>query len=142
MSRFRIGRPAAGGGGFNKDDHLDHLLGFVEPQAEEVSTSFGEAVAARCSYIFCCDDATVDSDVLLFGSVIAPRLCEAEDEVVAGRLTKGLAKPGRSAPWLLDDPTDDDLDAVEAFLEANATRLPSGKIVMEAPRKPGDPERF
>jgi hypothetical protein len=134
--RFRIGKPGSSNSGFSKDDHLDHLLGFVEPQAEEVSTSFGDTTAAHCSYVFCVDDGTVESDPLIFGSALVPRLVDVEEEVVAGRLAKGLAKPGRSAPWLLDDPTDADLEAVEAFLEANATRLPSGRIVMEAPRPP------
>jgi hypothetical protein len=138
MGGFKVGAPNPTTG-FVKDDHGDHLLAFVEPRAEEASTSFGESTAARCSFVVCLDDRSVTADVLLFGSVIVPRVTGTESEIVVGRLGKGLAKPGRSAPWLLDDPTDDDLTKVEAFLARYAVRTPSGKTIVEEPADGDEP---
>jgi hypothetical protein len=132
MSTFRIGRPNPGGG-FDKEAHCDHLIAFIQPTAEEATTSFGDSTAARCSYVACLDCNTVMSDVLIFGSVLVPRLVGTDDDVVVTRLGKGLAKPGRSPAWIPDNPTDADISQVEAFLEKHATRLKSGAIVVETP---------
>jgi hypothetical protein len=75
-----------------------------------------------------------------------PRLTgEPDAEVVVGRLGQGCAKPGRNAPWTLDDPTEADLAEAEAFLEKYATRLPSGTIVIDEAAMRADrpePEAF
>ena len=61
---FKVSKPSSGGGtGFVKDEHLDHLVMFVEPVAEETSTAYGDGVAARCSYVVCLScDAVVGTD--------------------------------------------------------------------------------
>jgi hypothetical protein len=138
---FRIGRPSAASNGFDKNAHIEHLLIAVEPEAQEMETSYGPATAAHCSYVACVDCGTVDADVLLFGTALVPRLLDVEEGLVAGRLCQGQAKAGRQPPWLLEDPSDGDIAQAEAFLERCATRLPSGRIVMEPPR-PDDPSKF
>lgn len=131
---FKISKPSPGGGKWDKDAHLDHLHLFVANggfHAEDVETSFGTSPAVKVDHVVCVKCGDVVDDLLVFGAALAPRLDGAEAGVVVGRLGQGLAKPGRSAPWTLDDPTDDDLATAERFLEQYATSLPSGRIVLD-----------
>lgn len=137
MSRFNIHRPTSSGGGdqWDKGAHVDHLHLFVAADgftADDVDTSYGVSPAVKVDAVVCCDCVQLWDDQLIFGAALVPRLDGNEPGVVVGRLGQGLAKPGRSAPWVLDDPTDDDLAAAEAFLEQYATVLPSGAIVVDA----------
>jgi hypothetical protein len=128
---FKIGRPSLGGAKFDKNLHVDHLCVFVGPKLEERSTQFGDATAAIVDYVCCLDCPTVDADVVIFGVALVPALTDGDEEIVAGRLGLGEPKAGQNAPWLLFDPTDDDLVRVEQFLERNAVRTPSGRILVE-----------
>jgi hypothetical protein len=129
---FTFSKPSAGGGGgFSKDEHEEHVLVFVEPKAEEMSTSFGDTTAARCSYVVCLDCDLVESDVIIFGTALVPAITDSGEELVVGHLVKGDAKPGRNPPWLLEDPIDEELARAEAFFATRAARLPSGRIVVE-----------
>lgn len=130
---FKLSRPAAGGGGWDKSMHLEHLHVFVAPTLESgVETAYGTSDAARCQYIACVDDLEHWSDQLVFGAALGPKLTGDPDaEIVVGRLGQGIAKAGRSAPWTLDDPTERDLEAANDFLEKYATRLPSGTIIVD-----------
>jgi hypothetical protein len=130
MSKFSIGKPAKGGG-FDKAAHEGELLAFVSPTDELTNTAYGESTAARCAYVVNLDKLEVFEDVLLFGAALAPRLYESTETIVAGRLVKGEAQPGRNAPWLLEDPTDEELGVAEAFFESFATQLPSGRLVLD-----------
>jgi hypothetical protein len=122
---------------FSKDDHEGHLLAFVVPKLEpNVSTSFGESDAAHVETLVCFDHPMVLTDQMIFGAALVPRLTGNPDvEIVLGRLSKGTAKPGRSAPWLLDEATADDEARAQAFFATHATRLKSGAIVVELPDK-------
>jgi hypothetical protein len=131
---FKLSKPSPGGGKWDKDAHLDHLHVFVANDgfgAEQVETSFGESAAVKVDHVICVRCREVVDDLLVFGAALVPRLDGAESSIVVGRLGQGLAKPGRSAPWTLDDPTDEDLATAERFLERYATTLPSGKIVLD-----------
>lgn len=131
---FNISKPSPGGGKWDKDAHLDHLHLFIANggfHAEDVETSFGTSPAVKVDHVVCVGCREVIDDLLVFGAALAPRLDGADAGVVVGRLGQGLAKPGRSAPWTLDDPADDDLATAEKFLEQYATSLPSGKIVLD-----------
>lgn len=66
----------------------------------------------------------VHDDVLIFPRVLQSQLAAAvgaADPAVVGRLGQGTAKPGKSAPWLLAEPTPDDL-ATAAKYEAYAAK--------------------
>jgi hypothetical protein len=139
MGGFKFGKPATTGR-FTKDDHLEHLLCFVDREAADVATAHGDTTACRCGYVVCIDDETVDADVLIFGTALAPNLIEATDEVVVARLAKGNATPGRNPPWILEDASPADMKAAEKYFAEHASRMPSGRIVVEAPRpKPMPP---
>jgi hypothetical protein len=134
VSNFTFSKPSPGGGGFDKAAHEEHTLVFVEPVAEAMSTSFGDTTGAKCSYVVCLDDDLVEADVVIFGTALQPAITDSGEEIVVGHLVKGNAKPGRSAPWLLEDPTDEELARAETFFATRATRLPSGRIVIEKDR--------
>ena len=129
-AQFSIGRPAKGGG-FDKAAHEDDLLAFVSPTSELTNTTYGESTAARCVYVVALDQSEVFEDVLLFGAALAPRLYESTETIVVGLLVKGEAQPGRNAPWLLEDPTDEELAQAEQFFTRFATVLPSGRLVVD-----------
>ena len=130
--RFSLSGPADGGGDrWDKQAHLDHLHLFIGPkERREVETSFGLGTPAHVPLIVCIDTLEVYSDQLVFGAALEPRLT-GDSDVIVGRLGQGLAKPGRSAPWTLDDPTEADLIQAETFLEQYATRQPDGTITLD-----------
>jgi hypothetical protein len=132
VSDFTFSPPAATAG-FVKADHENHLLAFVTPRLEpKVSTSFGDSDAAHVDTVVCLDCPSVDTDQLLFGDALVPRLCGGfEAEIVLGRLVRGNAKPGRSAPWLLEEAAPEDEQHAGEFFAKHATRLKSGVIVVE-----------
>lgn len=143
---FKISKPGARLSGFSKDEHEDHLLAFVGITLEEaVSTSFGESDAAHVESVVCLTHPVVYHDQMIFGTALVPRLTELDDkdaDMVLGRLVKGDAKPGRNAPWLLEDPTDEDEARCEEFFEQYASRLKSGRIVVEFISGGDDPDKF
>jgi hypothetical protein len=135
---FKIGKPA-GAGGFDKSAHNGHVLVFIDARGEEVPKYQGDGtqLAAMCSYVLCCNCKLVVADQRIYGEALAPRIVDANEEIVAGVLGQSNPKPGRNPAWILEDPTDEDEAAVQAFLAAHATRLPSsGRIVVEAPAVP------
>ena len=90
------------------------------------------AAAVHVDHVVCVDDREVWADLLVFGAALVPRLDGCDADVVVGRLGQGLAKAGRSAPWTLDDPTDDDLDR-RAVPRAYAA-LAVGQVVLDVKR--------
>jgi hypothetical protein len=76
-----------------------------------VTTSFGVSDPIRCN-VAALDGArkgaTFD-DTLVFPKVLASQLRGSVGKVVLGRLGRGTAKPGQSAPWLLSAPTGEDI---------------------------------
>jgi hypothetical protein len=147
---IRVTRPGKSSAGVDKADHEGHLVMAVGAVYDLVETSFGASDAARCGYFGCVDCLDFAADQLIFGRALVPRLTEVEDsDVVVGRLVKGEAKPGRNAPWLLEDPSDDDLAAAEALLEEFGSQSKSGAIALDlkamataAAKKAADPDDF
>jgi hypothetical protein len=63
---------------------------------------------------------------------LVPRLVDADDgAVVVGRLVRGEAKPGRNAPWLLEDPDEKDLTKAQAFVDQYGSQAKSGAISLD-----------
>lgn len=105
---------------------LEGALLLIQPLSYEegIKTSFGDANAVRANvYVL---DGTQKGDeyldTLLFPKVLASQVkgnC-GSGRYNLGRLGKGQAKPGQSAPWMLGDPSDADKDVARAYLAANA----------------------
>jgi hypothetical protein len=117
MSMFE--RPASATG-IQWADHKGRLL-LVEPKAYEtgINTSLGEKDAVRA------DVTIVDApsgpqeyrDTLIFPRALIGQTRGMIGKKVLGRLGQGQAKPGQSAPWRLDDPTDADIAAGTAYVQ-------------------------
>lgn len=76
----------------------------------DVVTSFGPANPVRARVIPLDGEhkKTIFDDTLIFPRVLVSQLKGNVGRVVLGRLGKGTAKPGQSAPWTLIAATDDD----------------------------------
>ncbi|MEO8697091.1 MAG: hypothetical protein ABI658_26515 [Acidimicrobiales bacterium] len=120
MSGRTLGGPARGGSDgkyYRNPDHLGHLVVFHGPRSRAVvQTAYGLSDAANCLKVSCvtCNKSWDDVDV--FGAALVPALTEATVDDVVARIDQGEASAGRSAPWVLADPSADDIAAAEAFL--------------------------
>jgi hypothetical protein len=137
MSRFS---PPATPDRFDKNEHLDRLLAFVHPKMEQnVETSFGTSDGCKVEAVVVLDGDTagkVHRDTLLFGN-LGDTLNSSVGNIILGRLVKGRAKPGYSAPWILDAPTDDDVATADRWFDRNSTEI-DGHIVVTEPDDEAD----
>ena len=96
----------------------------VKKLERDIETAHGTANAIGC------DVAVLDGahkgdtyeDTLLFPKILVSQLTpavDAADSTVVGRLGQGLAKPGKTAPWVLNAPNEAEM-AVAAKYEAYA----------------------
>lgn len=89
-----------------------------------VVTTFGPADPIRCNVAVLDGPlkAQTFTDTLVFPRVLASQLRPSVGKVVLGRLGKGTAKAGQSAPWLLTAPTDDDIATARKYDAYVATK--------------------
>lgn len=120
--------PGTGGDRLPLDDVLGALLLFtVESVEKDIETQFGKSDAIKC------DVAALDGNhkaETWDGALIFPRVLQSQlrgaagGGKVLGRLGKGEAKKGQSAPWVLSDPTDEDKQTARNYLAYVATQTP------------------
>lgn len=96
----------------------------VKPTSKEegISTSFGPADAIVADVVVLDgEEANADpyTDVYVFQKALQGQLKAkvGTGRYVLGRLGKGTAKPGQSAPWILQDPTEQDKDTARTYLK-------------------------
>lgn len=109
MTESPFAAPAAATG-IQWDELLGRLL-VIEPRAVEaaISTSLGEKDAVRADLHVIDQDTPEDyEDVLVFPRVLISQLRPRIGQMVLGRLEKGVAKPGQSAPWRIAEATTQD----------------------------------
>lgn len=85
---------------------------------EGINTSYGQAdaVQATVGVVDGQNAGEVVADALIFPKVLQGQLKKyINSQLVIGRLGKGQAKPGQSAPWILQPFTDQDAQAAQAF---------------------------
>jgi hypothetical protein len=119
---------------------LDEVIGSllmldVHEQVDEIQTSFGPASPIRAD-VFVLDGAHKGDeyvDALIFGRVLIGQLRSSVGQQVLGRLARGQAKAGQSAPWKLDVATDADRAVGERFLAYHAQRTAATTVVDEEP---------
>ena len=110
---------AALGDEFKPAAHVGELLLIdVVEHVETMTTEFGETRPIRCNIAVLDGEhkGDVAHDTMLFGIALVNSLKGNVGKKVLGRLGQGVAKPGRSAPWILDDPTDDDKTTARKYL--------------------------
>lgn len=80
-----------------------------------ITTVHGEADAIEVNIVNL-DDNTVHNNVLFFNVALKNSLKSKIGQKVLARIGQGVAKPGKSAPWILVDATGD----ADAVAKANA----------------------
>lgn len=109
---------------------LNGALLIIEPLSVEtdIKTVHGSASAVKANVSVVDGElaGTVYAETLVFPKVIQSAIKGSIGTLVLGRLWQGTAKPGQSAPWILDDATGNaaDVKAAEAFLSADSADLP------------------
>lgn len=111
--------PAPASGGLDLKSLLGALL-IVEPLSieEGVQTVHGPATAVRATvHVVDGPNANdVHEDVLIFPKVLVGQLRTRINQRVLGRLGQGLARPGQSAPWILQEAEAADIAAGTDYL--------------------------
>jgi hypothetical protein len=116
--------PSGPGSGDKITDFEGHLL-LVEPREimHEMSTSIGKTDAVRADIVVLDGpDGVYESDgCLVFQQALRRdlvRIIEGPSTMLLGRLGKGEAKAGKSAPYIFEQPTDEDKAIARAYLKA------------------------
>lgn len=105
---------------------LKACLLIIEPLSVEqgIKTVHGpsDAIKAHVTVIDGPDAGTVFSETLIFPKLLQAAVRGSIGSLVLGRLSQGVAKPGQSAPWVLEDATGSDADVALAtpYLTANS----------------------
>lgn len=122
--------------GIKWEDHKGRLL-IVEPLRvqEGIDTNYGksDAVAANVHSLTGPTEAEVFEDCLIFPKVLQGQLRPRIGQKVLGRLVQGQAKPGQSAPWMLQEATEDDNAKGVAYLASIETKVSTPAPAAEAP---------
>jgi hypothetical protein len=116
--------PSSGGDKLPLADLNGSLLLFtVKGVEKDIATQFGttDAVKADVAVLDGPSKAEVFEDALVFPRVLRSALAPNVGAMVLGRLGKGTAKPGQSAPWVLAAGTDEDKAVGERYLAHVAT---------------------
>ena len=101
-----------------KPADLDGHLLIIKPLEFKVgiSTSLGEADAIECNIIDVTTGKHHDS-VLFFNVALKSSLKPNIGKIVLAKMGQGIAKPGKSAPWILNPVNDQgDIDSATAAL--------------------------
>lgn len=115
--------PATGGGGDSlplADINGHYVIAYVKGYEEGITTANGPANAVRVN-VADLSTGTHHLDVLWFAKVVVGSLRPRVGEHVLGKITQGVAQPGKSAPWILEDATQtpDVVAAADKWMAAN-----------------------
>jgi hypothetical protein len=108
---------------------LIHLSSYEE----NITTSNGPANAVRCN-VADLSTGTHHLDVLWFPKVIVGSLRNQIGQLVLAKVAQGVAQPGKSAPWILEDASTNPevVAAAHKWLDANPGVL-TGAPAVAAP---------
>lgn len=121
-------QPSAGGDMFSPAEHEGELL-LIEPLSFEqgITTQMGTSDAVKANVIVLdgpTAGATFD-DALIFPKVLQSQTKpKIGGGYVLGRLGKGEAKPGKSAPWMLHPFNEQDAQTAQNWINSNKSDLP------------------
>ena len=126
MSEFVSAAPPSGG--VNWSEMKGKLIIF-EPISLEtgIQTAYGvaDAVKANVHVITGPGESEDHPDTLVFPKVLASQLKGQIGKKVVGRLGSGVAKPGQSAPHVLEEATPDDIKKAQEWLAAQKPAVTS-----------------
>lgn len=112
----------------------------------DVGTSFGNADEVVQATVTVADGpqaGTVLADTLIFPRVLVSQLNSKVGSKVLGRLGQGVAKPGQSAPWMLNPATDaDKATAGQLLAQLAGAGLQQAPPAQQAPAPPQAPTAY
>lgn len=115
--------------GFDLNENEGALL-MIKPieLKEDITTTYGTSSAVEANIVVL-DGPNVGEridDALLFPKVLQGQLKKyiGTGQVALGRLGKGQAKPGQSAPWMLQDYTEQDAALAQDWFAKNTSDAP------------------
>jgi hypothetical protein len=134
MSTFTA--PASSEASVKPADLQGHLL-IIEPVAFKtgITTSLGEADAIEVNIVDL-DTNEVHNSVLFFNVALKSSLKPNIGKQVLARIGQGVAKPGKSAPWILVNATENpaDVEKATAYLASNivsaTSAIPTAEIAV------------
>jgi hypothetical protein len=105
------------------------LLITVHALEYEIGTVHGKSDAIRADVAVLDGASSGDEykDTLLFPKVLQSQLRAHVGGKIIGRLAQGAAKPGQSAPWVLNEATAADIEVGKAYLAGSLTSASSSK---------------
>jgi hypothetical protein len=121
--------PTPGGDRFDKSEHEGRLLAVdVFEAVHGFQTRHGEAEGVRARVVVIDGDepGSAFDDALVFGW-LGEALQSNVGQTVLGRLVRGEARSGNSAPWILEAPTETDAAVAEAWFVENPDE-PAGGV--------------
>lgn len=126
MSYAKIGAPGEYGDRFVVADHVDHLLEIEALGAREMTTQMGPTRVVNAN-VRDITEGTQFSDQLIFQSVLVGALANTVGQKVLAYLRVGVAAPGKTAPYLLIDASEDQ-DALAAAGAAQGDTPAPGSV--------------
>ena len=131
---------APGGDPLDMHALLGSLLAFqVTEDIEHIQTAFtepGTKTSAVRADVYVLDGphtGMTRKDALIFPRVLQGQLRPSLGKKVLGRLARGEAKKGQSAPWILNAPTDADLAAATEWSRRQAAASFSSPATSQPP---------
>lgn len=132
--------PATNSGDYVKMADLNgHLCIFTPTEfIDSITTAMGDTQAIKATVVDL-DTNEDHEDVLLFNKAIITSLKANIGAQVLARVGQGIAKPGKSAPWILNDATTDATAVTKAtaYIAAKATAGPVTPSATPAPTAGG-----
>lgn len=131
--------PSAQSGDFVKVADLNNHLLIITPTEFKtgIITALGEAEAIQVNVVDL-DTNEEHSDVLFFNKALVSALKPNIGAQVLARIGQGTAKPGKSAPWILVDATNDSAAVAKATtyiangLQKPTTSAPAAEKAIDA----------
>jgi hypothetical protein len=136
MSMFSAPTPGGGDKLPVADINGHFVIVHVTSYEENITTVNGPANAVRVN-VADLSTGTHHLDVMWFPKVIVGSLRNQIGKTILAKVAQGVAQPGKSAPWILEDATGDNcgVAAAEKWMAANPGVLTGTPIA--APATPG-----
>ncbi|WP_457066836.1 hypothetical protein [Mycobacteroides abscessus] len=114
--------PGGGGSGYKITEFEGELLLIKPIERDVISTEISaETDVIRCDVVRLDNENEQVEDMLVFQTALRrtlSRVLDGPNEWVLGRLGKGTAKKGKSAPWILTTPDEDDVAKAQGVMQA------------------------
>lgn len=135
-------------GQFALKDYLGRLVLFtVHAHEADIQTAFGVSDAIRADVVVLdgADAPEEIADALIFGRAVVGSLKGNVGQQVLARIGQGTARPGQSAPWVLNAYSDTDAQVATDYVTRKAAGGmkqpgPSGPTAVPSPAAADSPE--